>query len=128
MLIAEARHERGSFVLDQGRESIPDAIAQAVDTGSTADEVKKCYLRVVRAVHPDKVISAPLEERLEAQRIFATLSEAYQHHVEALARSDSVWDGDKPLPTKSTHQASRNTTASASQPRRPSYAGGGRKV
>ena len=65
----------------QGRE-IPEAIAQAAASVATAvaevDGLKKLYFKVIRAVHPDKQLDAPEDVRLEYQRVFSVLSDAYK--------------------------------------------------
>ena len=42
-------------------------------------DAKKAYLKVVRLIHPDKMSSSPLRERLAAEAAFAVLSDAYEH-------------------------------------------------
>lgn len=41
-------------------------------------DVKKAYLKIVRLIHPDKMSSSPLRERLAAENAFAVLSDAYE--------------------------------------------------
>lgn len=43
----------------------------------SSDQVKRAYLKAVRKLHPDKLTGLPLEQRLEAQAVFAVLSTAH---------------------------------------------------
>ena len=73
----------------QGRE-VPEAIQQAAagvsaGLGGEGESLKKLYFKVVRAIHPDKVLDAPEDVRFEYQRVFTVLTEAYKKHQEAPA-------------------------------------------
>lgn len=68
-------------------QSLPQVIAWGehssgveLDARSSAAAIKKAYLKAVRVVHPDKVATAPLQQRLEAQRVFAVLQDAFKAH------------------------------------------------
>lgn len=57
-----------------------DPIAVASESPS---DVKKAYMRAARAIHPDKLTGAPLAKALTAQRVFATITAAYEALKEA---------------------------------------------
>ncbi len=46
-------------------------------------DVKKAYMRAARSIHPDKLTGAPLAKSLTAQRVFATITAAYEAMKEA---------------------------------------------
>jgi DnaJ-class molecular chaperone len=57
-----------------------DPIAVASES---PNDVKKAYMRAARAIHPDKLTGAPLAKALTAQRVFATITAAYEALKEA---------------------------------------------
>ncbi len=95
---------------------MPDAVVAAAATGPSAEDIKKSYLRVLRAVHPDKVVSAELPVRLEAQRVFSVLSEAYQ-----------AFQGGSTASTAPASSGASTTRASGSAYWEASGFGGGRR-
>lgn len=52
------------------------------------DEIKRSYLKALRIVHPDKMATATPEAQLEAQRIFAVLSDAYKKYTSGQERPE----------------------------------------
>ncbi len=94
----------------QGRE-VPEAIAQASSGVSAAaaepDGLKKLYFKVIRAVHPDKQLDAAEDVRLEFQRIFSVLSDAYKKYQEAPSA--------KPAPVGPTYGKAAATSKAASR-------------
>ena len=44
---------------------------------STADDVKIAYKKALRTVHPDKLISASMSDRMKAEQVFKALRDAY---------------------------------------------------
>ncbi len=50
-----------------------------------ASDVKKAYMRAARAIHPDKLTGAPLAKALTAQKVFATVTAAYEALKESQA-------------------------------------------
>jgi len=57
----------------------------------TPSEVRSAYRKSVLAVHPDKMRDAPLNRRLEAQQLFACLTEAYQVYKQVMSMGASWW-------------------------------------
>ena len=44
-------------------------------------EIRKCYLKVIRYCHPDKLPHhVPIKQRIEATKLFSLLAEAYSHY------------------------------------------------
>lgn len=64
--------------------SVPDYISGGASVSASAEELKKTYHKAIRLVHPDKVAAAAtLEAQIEAQKVFAVLSEAYKKYTDA---------------------------------------------
>ena len=64
--------------------SVPDYISGGASVSASPEELKKTYHKAIRLVHPDKVAAAAtLEAQIEAQKVFAVLSEAYKKYTDA---------------------------------------------
>ena len=51
--------------------------ARALPADAPYKQVKRCYLRALRGLHPDKLgPEVPIEARVTAQQVFTTLTEA----------------------------------------------------
>ena len=47
---------------------------------SNEAEVRQAYRTIIRAVHPDKVRTSSVSEKLKAQEVFAVFNEAYEQY------------------------------------------------
>lgn len=78
------------------------------------DAVKRQYFKAIRALHPDKVVSAAEDVRLEYARVFAVLTESYKRaqSVQQQAQGGSGGGAASAAPAKSS---------SVKPTRRPSF-------